>query len=40
MGYREGEDLMYVEERGGRHSEACWGRRLPQALRFLLKRAG
>jgi predicted alpha/beta superfamily hydrolase len=39
MGYREGEDFMYVEERGGRHNEACWRRRLPQALRFLLKRA-
>ena len=40
MGYREGEDLLYVEERGGRHNEAFWSRRLPQALRFLLTRAG
>jgi predicted alpha/beta superfamily hydrolase len=39
MGYREGEDVLYVEERGGRHNEACWSRRLPQALRFLLRRA-
>ena len=40
MGYRDGEDLLYVEERGGRHNEAFWSRRLPQALRFLLSRAG
>jgi predicted alpha/beta superfamily hydrolase len=37
MGYRAGEDLLYVEERGGRHNEACWSRRLPDALRFLLR---
>lgn len=36
MGYREGKDLLYVEEKGGRHDEAHWGRRLPGALRFLL----
>lgn len=39
MGYRAGEDLLYVEEKGGRHDEANWSRRLPAALRFLLKRA-
>lgn len=37
MGYREGSDLLYVEEKGGRHNEACWSRRLPAALRFLLR---
>lgn len=36
MGYAAGEDLLYVEERGGRHNEVFWGRRLPRALRFLL----
>jgi predicted alpha/beta superfamily hydrolase len=39
MGYREGAELLYVEEKGGRHDEAAWGRRLPRALRFLLKPA-
>ncbi len=39
MGYREPEDLLYVEERGGRHNEACWSARLPDALRFLLRPA-
>jgi predicted alpha/beta superfamily hydrolase len=38
-GYREGEDLLHVEERGGLHQEAAWGRRLPGALRFLLRGA-
>jgi predicted alpha/beta superfamily hydrolase len=28
--------LRYVEEQGGRHSEADWARRLPAALEFLL----
>ena len=35
-GAREGESLLYVEDRGGRHEEAAWGRRLPGALEFLL----
>lgn len=35
-GYREGDDLLYVEDAGGRHDEASWSRRLPRALRFLL----
>lgn len=35
-GYRVGQDLCYVEDPGGRHSEADWARRLPDALRFLL----
>ena len=37
MGYRLGEDLEYVEEVGGEHRESAWARRLPGALRFLLR---
>jgi predicted alpha/beta superfamily hydrolase len=36
-GYKQGESLMYVEDQGGKHNEADWARRLPDALRFLLK---
>ena len=36
-GYREGETLLYVQGRGERHTESAWARRLPDALRFLLK---
>jgi predicted alpha/beta superfamily hydrolase len=41
-GYHDGEDLRYVVDRQGRHTEADWARRLPNALRFLLRdsRAG
>ena len=35
-GYRLGEDLSYVEEEGGEHNEAAWGRRFEQALPWLL----
>jgi predicted alpha/beta superfamily hydrolase len=35
-GYREGRDLMYVEEEGAVHNEAAWAERLPRLLRFLL----
>ena len=35
-GYREGPDLLYVEEEGAVHNEAAWAERLPQLLRFLL----
>jgi predicted alpha/beta superfamily hydrolase len=35
-GYREGRDLMYVEEEGAVHNEAAWAERLPKLLRFLL----
>lgn len=35
-GYREGPDLLYVEEVGAVHNEAAWAERLPQLLRFLL----
>lgn len=36
MGYQEGRDLRYVEDKGAGHNEAAWARRLPDALRFLL----
>lgn len=39
-GYVPGETLMYVEDEGGQHNEDAWARRLPAALRFLLKRQG
>ncbi len=29
-------NLMYVSDKGGRHTESDWARRLPNALRFLL----
>src|SRR5258705_4466339 len=35
-GYREGPDLLYVEEEGGVHNEAAWANRFPRLLRFLL----
>ena len=35
-GYVPGRDLMWVEDRGGMHNEAAWGRRLRRALPFLL----
>lgn len=37
-GYRAGDTLLYVEEEGGVHHESAWARRLPNALRFLLKK--
>lgn len=36
-GYRRGHDLLYIEEEGARHRETAWARRLPEALRFLLR---
>jgi predicted alpha/beta superfamily hydrolase len=36
MGYQRGRDLMWVEDKGGMHNEAAWGRRLRKALPFLL----
>jgi predicted alpha/beta superfamily hydrolase len=36
-GYVEGADLRYVVETQGEHNEAAWRRRLPDALRFLLR---
>ncbi len=35
-GHVEGRDLSYVEEEGGDHDEAAWGRRFEAALPFLL----
>jgi predicted alpha/beta superfamily hydrolase len=35
-GYREGDDVLYVEEAGAGHEEAAWARRWPLAARFLL----
>ena len=35
-GYREGPDLLYVEEEGALHNEAAWASRFPRLLRFLL----
>jgi len=35
-GYREGPDLLYIEDEGAVHNEAAWAERLPQLLRFLL----
>ena len=35
-GFREGRDLLYVEEEGALHNEAAWAARLPRILRFLL----
>ena len=37
LGYRLGHDLEYIEEAGGSHNEQAWSRRLPGALRFLLR---
>jgi predicted alpha/beta superfamily hydrolase len=35
-GYVQGTHLRYVEDRGGKHEEAAWGRRFRAALPFLL----
>lgn len=39
-GYRQGDQLRYVEDRAGGHEEAAWGHRLRAALPFLLAPAG
>lgn len=36
-GYKDGRDLLYVEEEGAVHNEAAWAQRFPRLLRFLLK---
>jgi len=36
IGFAEGDDLRYVEDRDGIHRESSWAKRLPDALRFLL----
>lgn len=35
-GYERGKDLHWVEDEGGMHNEAAWGRRMRTALPFLL----
>jgi predicted alpha/beta superfamily hydrolase len=35
-GYRDGVDLQWVEEPGGGHTEAAWGRRFKSAVPFLI----
>lgn len=37
QGYVDGDTLLYVEEADGEHNEPAWARRLPDALRYLLK---
>jgi isoamylase len=37
-GYQPGVTLRFVQDHGGRHEEAHWGRRLTGALEFLLAR--
>jgi predicted alpha/beta superfamily hydrolase len=39
-GYTRGRGLMWVEDKGGQHNEQAWGRRLRQALPFLVGEAG
>jgi predicted alpha/beta superfamily hydrolase len=39
-GYKRGRDLMWVEDKGGAHNEAAWGRRFRSALPFMLGGAG
>ncbi len=36
-GYERGTELFYVRERGASHHESAWARRLPRALRWLLR---
>ncbi len=36
-GWQEGRDLQYVEERNAWHRESAWARRLPDALRFVMR---
>ncbi|GAC1365022.1 MAG: alpha/beta hydrolase [Herpetosiphon sp.] len=39
-GYRPGSDLLYCEDADATHSEEAWANRLPDALRFFLRRHG
>lgn len=39
-GFREGKDLMVVEDEAGKHNETAWSRRLPGALMFLFPAEG
>lgn len=38
-GMTEGQELAYLEDSTGAHDEAAWGRRVSQALPFLIQRA-
>lgn len=35
-GYKDGQNLLYVEAEGAIHNEAAWAERFPNAMRFLL----
>lgn len=35
-GMVDGENLIFVSEKGGKHTEEAWARRFPNAVRFLL----
>ncbi len=37
VGYQPESSLKYVREKDGEHNESSWARRLPDALRFLLR---
>lgn len=39
-GWREGEDLRYLEAEGDRHDDAAWARRVPEMLAFLYPPTG
>jgi len=39
-GYQRGSELFYIRERGAGHHESAWARRLPKALRWLLRQGG
>ncbi len=36
-GYERGAELFYIREQGAGHTESAWARRLPRALKFLLR---
>jgi predicted alpha/beta superfamily hydrolase len=38
-GWKQDEDLAFMEDEGGEHSESAWGRRAPLALKFLFPSA-
>jgi hypothetical protein len=38
-GYFLGRDLAWVEDKGGMHNEAAWGKRFRKALPYLLSGA-
>jgi len=40
QGWREGEDLFYLEVEGAAHDEAAWARRAPDVLAFLFPAQG